>query len=74
MTPPPTSPWTVHEVVDRDPNDPNGGSSRPIVMFDQGNQDVYVIYTGRFDSTERTISYKVAESVGVRVDGLGASG
>ncbi len=38
------------QVVDRNPNDPNGGSSRPIVMFDEANQDVYVIYTGRFDS------------------------
>ena len=37
---PPTSPWTVYEAVIRDPNDPNGGSLRPIVMFDQGNQDV----------------------------------
>ena len=61
-------------MVNRDPNDPNGGSSRPIVMFDQGNQDVYVIYTGRFDSTERTISYKVAHLDLSSLEALGESG
>jgi len=37
-------------------------ASRPITVFDSTNQDVYVFFTGRFDSAprERTISYKVA--------------
>ena len=39
-----------------------GDSSRPIVVFDRANQDVYVFYTGVFASTprQRNISYKVA--------------
>jgi hypothetical protein len=35
-------------------------SSRANVVFDQTTQDVYVFYTGSFDSGPRTISYKVA--------------
>jgi hypothetical protein len=37
-------------------------ASRPIAVFDSTHQDVYVFFTGRFDSDprERTISYKVA--------------
>jgi hypothetical protein len=35
-------------------------SSRANVVFDQTTQDVYVVYTGSFDSGPRTIFYKVA--------------
>jgi hypothetical protein len=56
-------------------------SSRANVVFDRTNQDVYVFYTGSFDSGPRTISYKVAHlsrladlATGPEIDLISVSG
>ena len=53
----PANPWEGPYFV-------TSNASRPIVVFDQVSQDVYVFYTGAFDfplPAHRNISYKVAK-------------